>query len=246
MLQRIQHRRKLTCATLALVLLAATSSSVRGGSTVNHGFYISQGGRNIVWWQDGIGWFLNERGNRIPARSGANPYSGSMPWYFNSNLPDGGGECHYSGSLSCFSFSSPDGLPSFTGRAGFSLAVSADCFGEDALRVLLPGASQVIAAGQDLVLNVKVASDLAVRYQWQHDGTHLPGQTNSLLIVPLVSPADTGRYRAVITTDPGDLVNTWFGPESNVQIATPLSLRLTAFSRPGNGSCREIGRYVVV
>lgn len=52
-------------------------------------------------------------------------------------------------------------------------------------------------------LEVGVAGSPPFRFQWQKDGTDLPGATNVSLCLGILSLADAGRYRLVVLNDQG-------------------------------------------
>ncbi len=52
------------------------------------------------------------------------------------------------------------------------------------------------------------SASLPLTYQWQRDGTNLPGATGSNLSIPIPTAADSGGYRCLITNALGGYTNT--------------------------------------
>ena len=52
------------------------------------------------------------------------------------------------------------------------------------------------------------SASLPLTYQWQRDGTNLPGATGSNLSIPIPAAADSGGYRCLITNALGGYTNT--------------------------------------
>ena len=64
--------------------------------------------------------------------------------------------------------------------------------------ITMPPASISGCQGDNIVLSVTATGD-GLTYQWRHEGTPIPGATQSTYVIPSLSPADTGRYDVVIS-----------------------------------------------
>lgn len=62
-----------------------------------------------------------------------------------------------------------------------------------------PPAAQILCKGDSLRLTVG-ARGSSIRYQWRHNGTDIPGATDTLLSVASVGVSDSGVYDVVITS----------------------------------------------
>lgn len=62
--------------------------------------------------------------------------------------------------------------------------------------------SQSFASGGSLTLNV-AASGPGLSYQWQHNGTNIPGATNPALSLSNLGATNAGAYRVVISSSAG-------------------------------------------
>ncbi len=58
-------------------------------------------------------------------------------------------------------------------------------------------------AGESAQFSVSAAGTPPFFYQWQHEGTNLPGASNSVLLLPSVSVADAGIYCVIVTDNFG-------------------------------------------
>ncbi|PWU11255.1 MAG: hypothetical protein C5B50_23760 [Verrucomicrobia bacterium] len=59
--------------------------------------------------------------------------------------------------------------------------------------------NQTVVAGTTVSFGVSATGNPPPAYQWQFDGTPLPGATNSVLRIPHVSPDQLGAYRVLVT-----------------------------------------------
>ncbi len=62
---------------------------------------------------------------------------------------------------------------------------------------------QTVAAGGTAFFSVAANGTASLRYQWYRDGVPLTGETNAILRLTEVQPAQAGQYRAVVTNDHG-------------------------------------------
>ena len=65
--------------------------------------------------------------------------------------------------------------------------------------ITLQPASQVVAAGQSVILNVAANGNGPLSFQWLMDGTNLPGAGSSTLWISSVNRRNTGNYAAIVT-----------------------------------------------
>jgi alpha-tubulin suppressor-like RCC1 family protein len=107
-------------------------------------------------------------------------------------------------------------------RAGESLvssrsnvvAVAEGCFASHCLAVLGDGApflvtrplGRVVAGGETLRLDVNALGAPPMSYQWQFDGTELPGATNAVLYITNTQPAQAGAYAVQVGNSLGSVV----------------------------------------
>lgn len=88
-------------------------------------------------------------------------------------------------------------------------------------------ADQLLRSGRTYTNRVVVESALAVTYQWQLNGTDIPGATNDVLIVPNASASLSGQHRVVVANDTGSEVST----SARVLIADPPTITLHPLSQ---------------
>jgi hypothetical protein len=94
-------------------------------------------------------------------------------------------------------------------------------------------AAQAVTAGTDVVLAVSATGTAPLTFQWQRDGTTLPGATNPTLPLGPVQLGDAGSYTVVVTNPAGSVTSAAAtlsvappGPSSrlaNVSIRTTLA-----------------------
>ena len=96
-------------------------------------------------------------------------------------------------------------------------------------------ASQAAQVGQEVVFTVTADAPGAISYQWQYNGTDIPGETDWMLTVPNVGADKAGDYTvavstpsavqisqpATLTVNQGIPVLTWVTP-SDIEYGTPL------------------------
>lgn len=106
-----------------------------------------------------------------------------------------------------FSGTVPFGHQSFTSAGGTDFFLSKlAAFDPDAPAMLVAQpASQTNAAGSGVTLSVGVIAPGPIVYQWQHDGTNIPGATNLSLTLYNLVPSNAGSYGVNITTPNGNL-----------------------------------------
>ena len=80
--------------------------------------------------------------------------------------------------------------------------------------------SQIVASGSDVDFSVTVSSAYPTAYQWQLDGTNLPGQTSASLMLHGVTSADQGSYRVLATNQ--------FGVDPSVEATLTVESQLIA------------------
>jgi hypothetical protein len=67
--------------------------------------------------------------------------------------------------------------------------------------------SQMVLAGTNVTFSVAAIGGLPLSYQWQFNGTNLPGASNTSLTLTNVQPANSGPYHCVVTNFAGTLVS---------------------------------------
>ncbi len=70
-----------------------------------------------------------------------------------------------------------------------------------------PPATTVVVGGATTTLSVKATGLAPLQYQWQFNGTALPGRTESTLTLTAVQPSQTGDYTVEITNPAGRIVS---------------------------------------
>ena len=65
--------------------------------------------------------------------------------------------------------------------------------------VTQPVPMQIVAEGTNAVLSVEVAGAPPLSFQWQFNGTNLPGATNGTLTLPNVTTNQSGNYTVAIS-----------------------------------------------
>jgi len=94
--------------------------------------------------------------------------------------------------------------------------------------------SQTNVFGTSAAFSVLDESCTSTRYQWRHQVSRLPGETNSLLVIPTVQGSDVGSYSVVISNDSGSVTSA-----PAVLIVTSI-LPDAAFNAVVNGDVRTM------
>lgn len=68
--------------------------------------------------------------------------------------------------------------------------------------------SQMVSAGNTVVLSVTVTGDAPLAYQWQLNGAKLAGQTNATLTLANVQASSAGTYGVVVSNEGGEATST--------------------------------------
>lgn len=85
--------------------------------------------------------------------------------------------------------------------------------------------SQTVIAGKSATFDVVIGTSLAASYRWTRNGIVIPGATGASLLIPAVTAADAGAYRAVVT-----IANQTSTSDSATLTVTPNTSRLINFS----------------
>src|SRR5690348_7211399 len=72
-------------------------------------------------------------------------------------------------------------------------------FAPASVAILTPPASQLAAAGDTVTLTSVAGGGAPLFYQWQFQGTNLPGATNASLLLPNINTNQVGDYRVIVT-----------------------------------------------
>jgi hypothetical protein len=86
--------------------------------------------------------------------------------------------------------------------------VAALSFDASALSILVPPKNVTAEAGYSASFNVLVSGIPPFAYQWNQDGTPIPGATNISLTLPSVGTNDAGAYTVVVTNGYGSVTST--------------------------------------
>jgi alpha-tubulin suppressor-like RCC1 family protein len=89
--------------------------------------------------------------------------------------------------------------------------------------ILIPPQELTVAPGLTAVFRVTATGDEPLAYQWQREGTNLPGAAQSILTLVNVQPIDVGFYQVAITNVRGGLTS------------APVSLALSPIAAWGAG-----------
>ncbi|HXU75357.1 MAG TPA: autotransporter-associated beta strand repeat-containing protein [Methylomirabilota bacterium] len=93
-------------------------------------------------------------------------------------------------------------------------------FGQNNPLVLVPPVSQVVAVGQNASFNVIAAGKAPLAYQWRHEGTNLPGASQTALTIAAAQFLDAGGYDVVVTNN----FNSVTSAVATLTVRTPLNL----------------------
>jgi hypothetical protein len=69
--------------------------------------------------------------------------------------------------------------------------------------ITVPPANRTLYDGASVTFQVMAVGVPPLMYQWQFNGTNLPGATNSTLVLPSVQLPDAGRYRVLVSNAQG-------------------------------------------
>jgi hypothetical protein len=99
--------------------------------------------------------------------------------------------------------------------------------------------SQAVQAGATVNFSVVTGGSAPLGYQWQFNGTNMPGQTASTLSLPAVQPASAGDYTVVVTNTVGSVTS---APPATLTVITFAASQasLPVYQSPGpfTVSCR--------
>ena len=73
--------------------------------------------------------------------------------------------------------------------------------------IAAPPADRTAVAGTKATFSVGAFGAKPLRYQWQHRGTNIPGETNHLLTISATLPQHDGEYRAIVTNPAGTITS---------------------------------------
>ena len=80
--------------------------------------------------------------------------------------------------------------------------------------------SQVAIAGNSVVFSVVAAGTAPLSYQWQLDGSNIPGATEASYTIPFVQTNDAGNYRVVVS----NAVNSIVSQPASLTVLVPPSI----------------------
>jgi hypothetical protein len=96
--------------------------------------------------------------------------------------------------------------------------------------IVLGPQNQSATVGSSATLSVVASGDEPLQYQWQFNGTPLPGETSALLSLDNVSPGQAGTYLVTVSNAMGVA----FG-SATLTVNQPAPIQLTAGSRLPDG-----------
>lgn len=73
--------------------------------------------------------------------------------------------------------------------------------------ILTPLQDQIALSGETVVFNVAAVGDHSMSYQWQCNGTNLPGATSSTLTLANVTTNQSGAYRVLVNNSLGSVLS---------------------------------------
>ena len=180
------------------------------------------------------GTFVTGGYTRLISSTGDNPLAGRPAWSGNSGgfitsiitLPAAAAGRTIQLKWRC-------GTATTTGGAGWhidsiSLAdVIYVCCAEAAPPVITTApASQIAAVGTNVAFAVAAAGTAPLAYQWQFNGTNLPGATTSTLMLTNVQPAEAGNYTVLVTNVAGLAA----GAAQLIPVLPPVSISVSGTS----------------
>lgn len=118
------------------------------------------------------------------------------------------------------------------GSVAFSYTVGTSAEQTEQPVIAAPPRSVAVSAGTDVTFSVSATSALPLSYQWQRNGTAIPGATTPVLGITRAQAADAGSYTVVVTTRTGSVTSTPAVLTIGASRLSNLSVRSTA----GTGS----------
>jgi glucose/arabinose dehydrogenase len=81
-------------------------------------------------------------------------------------------------------------------------------YGSTAPTITTQPSSRTVAPGAAVTFSVRASGPAPLRYQWQRNGTNIPGATSQDYTIPSVATTDNGaRFRAVVSNDNGSVTS---------------------------------------
>jgi hypothetical protein len=97
----------------------------------------------------------------------------------------------------------PTGLSNVIALAGRGSYHTLVLEGDGRPRITVQPASQAAAVGADANFIAMAVGAQPLSYQWQYDGTNIPGATNATLLVSSAQPANMGYYQMTVSNSFG-------------------------------------------
>jgi hypothetical protein len=124
-------------------------------------------------------------------------------WYKNgSQIFDGGnlsGTASDTLSISTISLSDDADYNVVVTGAGTASSAQAHLTVETPVTITVQPTPRTVAAGSSTIMAVGATGFAPLRYQWQLEGTNVPGATSSAYNIVNVQPALTGNYRVIVS-----------------------------------------------
>ncbi len=145
-----------------------------------------------------VGWGLNADGQAAPPAVGLTNASQISAGYFH-NLA-----LHADATVAAWGFNGAGqlGVPPAAGSNVVALAAGLDhsvALLGSAPQFITPPADQTVTAGTTATFIVVADGTPPLAYQWQFNGTNLPGATGAVLTIANVQLTDAGPYRVIVS-----------------------------------------------
>ncbi|MBI5691124.1 MAG: metallophosphoesterase [Verrucomicrobia bacterium] len=101
-----------------------------------------------------------------------------------------------------------EGPGKVNGTVAFSYTVGSAAEQSNTPVIAAQPRSQTVSAGTAVTFSVGASSALPLSYQWQRNGTPIPGATTAVLGLARAGAADAGSYTVVVSTSAGSVTST--------------------------------------
>jgi len=139
---------------------------------------------------------------------------GSLAYQWQKNGEDINDDAHYSGTHSAtlaITGVTADDVAVYrcivTGTCGEVISLEADLTLLTATTILQQPQPATECSGTPVTLSVQAVGDEPLSYQWQKNGSDIPGAVYEALLFTPASPANSGNYRCVVTATCGSVTS---------------------------------------